>query len=1039
MALRIEWDKYEVALLIDACEQVSQKRIPRSKMVALLSSSLRLRAEIKGMEIDDIFRNENGISLQMTKMEYLLTDGMAGLPGASKLYVEIAELRKNHPEEFFGLLREAQGQIRKKEKKVELDNKTRFKQWLQTNPPKKYAPEKIMQALEEGSEYCRSHGICKESFWDISDKSRFVNASSRLLGLRFYRLFHRSTASVLDIAIPMYKDFLIVQNVVEIPDKGRKEAEPFFEVEEQKGSFISEADLERHEIQNSIRESLEKTIEYLKTRYDVRLYFNHTTDSKSPSKDLLYKARNDKRDILWVYYIESKSAHYISIETEPEYLERISGNLIGFSRIQTRVSHPCQKLIYEDYYAIKESLTAICDAIDHYFAADDNEQSSEDYKKLCQKLYSISRVYDNPSGIAISKIISFLGKEVDEQIVRKILDEASWATQLNDDFYSFSRNSALVLREKERLIKTTSSDLTKDTAFFDYLHKERGLAEATCRSIVSSIRTAQGYAKDNNYNPYKIYDNTTSDAMRVIQSLLKDSDFLKFNSKQHNRFFAALAKFSEYIEWTEIVSSGKDGQVSVLNREITDFDKEKFEQTLLKRYRNGMQFDSIDFENFREMYDILFDETLLFSDSELEKRIRLCGIVYKDRIFPAEGIIDKSTKEKLFAYISNSFKSGKKVLYYKAIFEELADSFENCFTLTDENMLRAYIEYTAEKGLYYFFSKYMSVEKNVSIDDTAEIEEYLLTAGKPVSTDEVCTALSHIPKGQIVKIISTDNRFLRNAKSEYFHVGIFEISETDIERIAEIIDGYIKQNEYAIWTDVWNDIQEKMPIFIENNLYLSWLGLRNALAKRYNGRFNFVGAVISLPKDHYAMRDIYQLYAKHHTEFTMKDIYNLSKELDTVIYFDALAEVSVRVSHDLFVSKDKIHFDIDAVEKAIGSFLSRDYIRIREIDSYLIFPNIGYEWNEYLLESFIYSYSKKYKVLNNGFSQNNVAGVVVKRNGSIQEFVDACAVVLADSPIALNKKEALNYLAEVNVITRRSYRDLDSAITKATQIRSRKG
>ena len=48
----------------------------------------------------------------------------------------------------------------------------------------------------------------------------------------------------------MYKDFLIVQNVVEIPDKGRKEAEPFFEVEEQKGSFISEADLERHEIQN---------------------------------------------------------------------------------------------------------------------------------------------------------------------------------------------------------------------------------------------------------------------------------------------------------------------------------------------------------------------------------------------------------------------------------------------------------------------------------------------------------------------------------------------------------------------------------------------------------------------------------------------------------------------------------------------------------------------------------------------------------------------------------------------------------------------
>ena len=331
------------------------------------------------------------------------------------------------------------------------------------------------------------------------------------------------------------------------------------------------------------------------------------------------------------------------------------------------------------------------------------------------------------------------------------------------------------------------------------------------------------------------------------------------------------------------------------------------------------------------------------------------------------------------------------------------------------------------------------MKKNVSINHTAEVEEYLLTAGKPVSTDNVCEALSHIPKDQVARIIATDNRFLRNAKGEYFHVGIFEISENEIERIAEIIDGMIKQNEYAIWTDVWNEIQEKIPVFIENNLYLSWLGLRNALAQRFIGRFNFGGAVISLPKDRYSMRDIYQLYAKHHTEFTMEDIYTLSKGLDTVIYFDALAEVSVRVSHDLFVSKDKIHFDIDAVDKAIGSFLSKDYIRIREIDSYLIFPNIGYEWNEYLLESFIYSYSKKYKVLNNGFSQNNVAGVVVKNTGPIQEFVDACAAVLADGPIALNKKDALNYLADVNVITRRSYRELDSAITKATQIRTRKG
>jgi hypothetical protein len=473
--------------------------------------------------------------------------------------------------------------------------------------------------------------------------------------------------------------------------------------------------------------------------------------------------------------------------------------------------------------------------------------------------------------------------------------------------------------------------------------------------------------------------------------------------------------------------------------EPDDYSKGRFIEVLMQRYRNGMMFDSIDFDIFRETYEMLFEEQLTFDDSALEARLRNCGILYKDRLFPADGIIDPETRKKLFEYIDGCFASGKTVLYYKAIFADLASELASCYTLADEEMLRAYIEYTAEKGKYYLTEKYLSVEKNVVVDHNAEVADYLLSAGKPMSTDNVCDTLSHIPGEQIRRIITTDTRFLRNSKGEYFHEDIFEISEAELEEIAEIINEFIQQNEYAIWTDMWNEIQDKMPEFLENNLYLSGLGIRNVLAKHLDGRFNFEGAVISMPKDRYAMRDIYQLYAKHHAEFTANDIYNLSRELDTVIYFEPLAEVSVRVSLNRFVSKELIQFDVDAVDKAIGSFVSKEYIRIREIDSYLVFPNVGYEWNEYLLESFVYSYSKKFSLLHNGFSLYNVAGAVVRKSGAIQEFVDACAAVLADAPISLTKNEALNYLADANMITRRSYRDLDMAIKKATQIRDRKG
>lgn len=72
MAIRIEWDEFEIALLIEACEEVLRKGKPKSEVVKTVSSNLRKRAISKNIAIDDVFRNENGIALQMQKMAYLL-------------------------------------------------------------------------------------------------------------------------------------------------------------------------------------------------------------------------------------------------------------------------------------------------------------------------------------------------------------------------------------------------------------------------------------------------------------------------------------------------------------------------------------------------------------------------------------------------------------------------------------------------------------------------------------------------------------------------------------------------------------------------------------------------------------------------------------------------------------------------------------------------------------------------------------------------------------------------------------------------------
>jgi hypothetical protein len=143
---------------------------------------------------------------------------------------------------------------------------------------------------------------------------------------------------------------------------------------------LSVSDSKEKEI---IKESWKKTIEYLKKRYDVRLCYDYVSNPAHKRNDALYKANNGKKDVIWIYYIHSSRNHYISIETEPEYLTSIQGELKGFTKIQMRESHPRQKMIFHSYEEIQNSLSDICDSIDSFFKGSSAEVSNELKTGLC--------------------------------------------------------------------------------------------------------------------------------------------------------------------------------------------------------------------------------------------------------------------------------------------------------------------------------------------------------------------------------------------------------------------------------------------------------------------------------------------------------------------------------------------------------------------------------------------------------------------------------------------------------------------------------
>ena len=109
MALRISWSINETVVLLDALLSILNGEKTRKETIVQVSKMLRDYAVKNGLQVDDKFRNENGISLQLSLMEYYFTGGKSGLGKGrkcSKSFSEAIDLYRNDKEKFDAILKE---------------------------------------------------------------------------------------------------------------------------------------------------------------------------------------------------------------------------------------------------------------------------------------------------------------------------------------------------------------------------------------------------------------------------------------------------------------------------------------------------------------------------------------------------------------------------------------------------------------------------------------------------------------------------------------------------------------------------------------------------------------------------------------------------------------------------------------------------------------------------------------------------------------------------------------------------------------------
>ena len=118
-----KWDIYEAAILLDGYLETQQKCQPRIQIIKRVSEQLRNMAINRGKVIDEVYRNENGISYQMQSMDSAYKGENVYVP-ATRLFKEVVELYRTDTGRYFDILEEAKRMVAAKQ-----NNKEAFLVW----------------------------------------------------------------------------------------------------------------------------------------------------------------------------------------------------------------------------------------------------------------------------------------------------------------------------------------------------------------------------------------------------------------------------------------------------------------------------------------------------------------------------------------------------------------------------------------------------------------------------------------------------------------------------------------------------------------------------------------------------------------------------------------------------------------------------------------------------------------------------------------------------------------------------------------------
>lgn len=1012
MARQLPWNRYEVALLLDAYLQIQEEPQKEKEILSDLSKNLRERALHLGYTIDATFRNENGMSIQYQRMKFLMTNSAYGFEGPiPRCFNEVVDIYKKDRNWYQMIL-----------------NKARKDAGLEVEEKKKKAPIIVVDGV-------RVDAGAPEKNSEPAKKPPPVPVIKHEL------VIHEVPTSTNS------SELSIVDRLHLAPALQRKLEEEGIHTIKALQHFLADHK-ENYMIDfKDWQDANDKLQAYLKEASSCSSA--SALIEKSPFEQK--KAEPDESTTRPMRLLSEEDFSRI-----PPYAQKWNIYCLDLpfelnGRLYTVSVHTVKELY--DYFAVH--------TINDVF-------SQDDWALLHLKLLAYRKRFVKEQSPVVKAQPKTEEKKVEPLVTAEPsqaygrMAEEDQSTQLTCDLaekrdykryqplsFCYFGDETQVNGWRDMYVKCCK------TLYEDYPKIFKRLASASRKQPGPSY-VGNSFEANYMHDGVSIGDTwhvetkiTPKQMMGILRAIVKNSDvdyenltftFLVPKDAIEPKKAAPTAPAMRELDDARTAEMPKDTP-DMKAAEPASSEEDKLAQVLREKFPDGLRQQNLAMKQYKVRYEEMFGEALLVQNAMLMEKLRDIGEVRVDgRIYAKASGAEQGILEGIAKDLMRLLDESASSLYWPCIYEHYRNEFSGLSIFTEDVMRSELIP--------LFSSDYVCGEVISKRSETQSRGEEIrqLVTGSPVaiSLTSIQEKIWYWPQNMVKKFLDGVPGIIK-AKDLYFYGPNVTLSDTEKQRLRDALLEDMTQKQFITNVRLREILEESCPGVAMDMSSLDDALLRKVLAMLYPADF-IERAKGLFPAGHMKSgREQIQEYCHAHTKLSTSDIKWFAKQrgiLGNICNY--VMDEMVRVSPEEWIRRDHVHFqgkEAHIIQKIGQQMGGKTCMPLEEFTLFLSFPDIGIPWNSYVLESFLY---KNDAILcpfslvqaNGGVSDSGVYGAVIKKGYAIDSYDDVLIELLSRSPDWQTDEEALDFIVAHKLQVLRKLKQIGTIVKQAKRKRA---